>query len=279
MINYLKNLRSRIKHRLELAAFRRNGMLPWTPGYEWYRWDTISSVLASGRFNELVGTEKYGYRIDERVVEYPWFFSRLPQGKSRLLDAGSALNHPQLITLPALQEKKLYIATLAPEACCFWNLGISYLYEDLRDPIFKNESFDHIACISTIEHVGLDNTMLYTDEASKAEDNTGDYRATVRRLKKLLVPGGSLYVTFPFGRYVNHGWFQVFNAGMVDAVIEAFAPARMHETIFQYADDRWSVSTRERARDATCFDIHVQKEYDEDFAAFSRGIACLELTK
>ena len=125
----------------------------------------------------------------------------------------------------------------------------------------------------------MDNTMLYTDEKSKAENNAGDYINTVRKLRSLLVSGGSLYITFPFGRYVNHGWFQVFNAGMVDAVIDAFGPARVHETIFQYADDRWSVSTREKAKDATCFDIHVQKEYDEDFAAFSRGIACLELTR
>jgi len=279
MLKTFNTLLQMVRRRLELHYFMRNGMKPWTRGYEQYRWNTINNVLDSGLFNERIGSERFGYRVDERVVEYPWFFSRLPHGGGRILDAGSALNHHYLVQQPSLKEKKLYIATLAPEGSCFWNMGISYLFEDLRDSVFKSESFQYIACISTLEHIGLDNTLLYTGETSKNESRPKDFVATIRTLCRLLLPGGCMYVTFPFGLHVNHGWFQVFDSLMVDEVIDAFGPKEVNETIFQYADDRWSVSSRESAKEATCFDIHFQKEYDPDFAAFSRAVACLELKR
>ena len=261
------------------AVFELRGRKPWTPGYNHYKWKTIDSLLGEDTFRREIGTDGFGYRIDERVVEYPWLLDRLPAGGADLLDAGSTLNHASIVRHPKIAEKSLFISTLAPEAQAFWDLGISYVYEDLRCSHFRDEAFDLIACVSTLEHVGLDNTMLYTADGAKDERRPGDYLIAIAEMARMLKPGGRLYVTVPFGKMKNHGWFQVFDAAMLDQLIERFAPGGVHEEIFRYADDRWLRATREEAGDATCFDIHEQKQYDPDFAAFSRAVACLELVK
>ena len=275
-------LRTRARAARERAvreSFERGGRKPWTPGYEAYKWETIGSLLGQGAFERGIGSERFGYRIDERVVEYPWLLSRLPAGGGVMLDAGSSLNHLPLLEHPRVSEKDLFVATLAPEGQAFWDRGVSYVYEDFRRSHFRDEVFDLIACVSTLEHVGLDNTMLYTADGTKNENAPGDYLSAMGELRRLLKPGGRLYLTFPFGRRKNHGWFQVFDGAMIDGLIERFSPARVEEEVFRYADDRWGRSTRDEAKDATCFDINEQKRYDADFAAFSRAVACLELVK
>lgn len=280
MLSFLRRAKRMFLHSTPVqATFRAKGCLPWTLGYEEYKWSTIAKVLNEGNFDATIGTERYGYRIDERVVEYPWLFSRLPACGGLLLDAGSALNHEMLVNHPIMREKKVFISTLAPEGVAYWQLGISYVYEDLRNTCFREEFFDWVCCISTIEHVGMNNTMLYTKDASKAEKATKDYLVFLNACKKCLKPGGTLFMSFPYGGYKDHGWFQVFDAAMIDGLVQCFHPSRYEEAIFQYKDDRWCRSSRDAAKDATCFDIHFQKNYDSDYAAFSRGIACLELVK
>lgn len=282
MTYFLQRLRlylASIKSEAAYQRFKICGYKPWTPGYDRYKWEAISNVLCDNNFYELVGTERYGYRIDERIVEYPWLLSRLPEGPLTMLDAGSALNYWHIINQPKLRDKKLFISTLAPEGTAFWNMGISYVYEDIRETCFREEMFDCIACISTIEHVGMDNTFLYTEGRRQAETSEVGHLEFLDILRSRLKAGGKLFLSFPFGVKKDHGWFQVFDGAMVSRIIERFQPSRYVEEIFQYSGDRWHISTREAAKNATCFDINVQKEYDLDFAAFSRGIACLELVK
>lgn len=47
----------------------------------------------------------------------------------------------------------------------------------------------------------------------------------------------------------------------------------------QYSNDCRRLSSRDEAKDATCFDISVQEDYDPDFGALSRAVACLELVR
>jgi SAM-dependent methyltransferase len=254
-------------------------MKPWTRGYGAYKANSINKVLEDGTFESSQLAKGYGFRLDERIVEYPWLISRLPRGTGNLLDAGSVLNFDYILERPALKSKRIFISTLAPEPLCYWQKGISYVYEDLRASCFKEGYFDWIASLSTIEHIGLDNTMLYTADAAKKEKAGDSCLQAIREYRRMLKPGGILYLSFPFGRYENHGWFQIFNAPMVDQVIEAFAPDHVEEFHFRYEAEGWCVSSREASKNATYFDIHTQKIYDPDFAAASRAIVCLELVK
>jgi hypothetical protein len=261
-----------------IEQFLKNGSKPWTFGYHEYKWENIKRAIYSD-FNSIIGTPRFGYRIDERIVELPWLLSHLDDKPGVMLDAGSALNHLDILQHPKICVRKLFISTLAPEGSAWPELGVSYVYEDLRQTCFRENFFDVIACISTIEHIGLDNTFLYTGDTSKKEQNSEDYLNFLDTMRSRLKPCGSLYLSFPFGKACNHGWFHVFDAVMVDKLIARFQPADCRETIFYYSNDCWHVSTREEAADAACFDINVQKKYEPDYLAFSRSVACLELVK
>jgi len=265
--------------KFNLLIFSLTGKRPWSRGYTEYKEVSIKGILAKNQFNPEELGPGYGFRIDERIIEYPWLFSRLPETTGIFLDAGSVLTFEYILEHSALSTKKLFISTLAPEPHCFFQKGISYIYEDLRQSCLRDEYFDWIASLSTIEHIGMDNTMLYTDDQTKREQDQDAYLDAISEFRRLLKPGGVLYLSMPFGKHVNHGWFQVFDAGMLDRIIELFAPTSMKEFHFRYEPEGWLVSTRGESRDATCFDIHKSRSYDPDFAAFSRSVACLELVK
>ncbi len=258
--------------------FVRGGMKPWTKGYAEYKEHEIERALREKSFCAKELPRGYGFRLDERIIEYPWFFSRLPAGAGRLLDAGSILNFEFLLEQPSLQKKKIHICTLAPEQRCSWEKGISYLYEDLRRLPYGDDLFDWVVCLSTIEHVGMDNTR-YLGDGAKEEFRPADYLSALLELRRVLKTGGAIYLSAPFGKAANLGWFQVFDHEMVEKMIQAFDPTDAKEDYFLYQADGWHSCKANEAAAATVFDIHSAKDYDVDFAAAARAVFCLELKK
>jgi len=295
----LQHMLRKVRRRLRLSpprqddveAYLAGGRRPWSRGYEAYRNACVARAI---RDEAVMGAMRskgrlpagYGEFLDERVVEYPWVFSTMRPDAAMLLDAGSILNAAHLIDHPRLQNKKLHIVTLAPEDVCFWRLGVSYLFADLRRLPFADGTFDQVLCISTLEHVGKDNSIYTTDGAFR-ESRNADFEVAVRELGRVCKPGGQLLLSVPFGRFTDFGWYQQFDAALLDRVIAAFAPAKVDETFFRYADGGWQVSDRDSCADCEGFNIHDTKhfnprssrDYDPDFAAASRGIAALVLTK
>jgi hypothetical protein len=261
------------------VIFRLTGMRPWAFGYAPYKRRRITEIINLNEFDAESLPTGYGFRVDERIVEYPWFLSRLPSHPGTLLDAGSILNHEYLLKHPLLVSKRIFISTLAPEAECFWRYGVSYVYEDMRDSCFRDGNFDWIVSLSTVEHIGMDNTMLYTADAGKRESDKLAHLQATTEFRRLLRTGGTLYLSVPFGKHEDHGWFQIFDAAMVDRLIETFGPTQVTETHFRYTESGWVPSDRGASRDSTYFDIHKRKTYDPDFAAASRAVVCLELVK
>jgi SAM-dependent methyltransferase len=262
---------------LKRRKFMRSGMKPWTKGYIEYKEREIARALAEKSFSAGELSPKYGYRLDERIIEYPWLFSRLPAGKATLLDAGSVLNFEYLLRQPLLTEKKVHICTLAPEERCFWDLGVDYLFEDLRKLPYRDEWFDYIVCLSTIEHIGMDNS-LYTDNQPR-EQKPGDFLGAVTELKRVLKPGGTIYFSMPYGKAISHGWMQIFDEKMVEQLVQGFGPSKHLREYFAYKPDGWHRSNAVDCADARIFDIHHAKDYDADFAAAARAVCCIELKK
>jgi SAM-dependent methyltransferase len=260
--------------------YRARGRTPWTIGYHDQKMALVRDALTHPSLREAfrLGSalpRGYGTRLDERVVEYGWALSRLGEGPARLLDAGSTLNHEEILDLPLLREKTIHIVTIAPEPECFWWKGVSYLYADLRALPVRDDYYDEAVCVSTLEHVGRDNS-LYTGSASVAD---GDFLPAVRELRRVLKPGGVLLLTVPFGRRTELGFQLQFDLALVEQVRGAFQPAASRLDVFRYSASGWEVSDAASAADAEYFDVRTAPHFDPDFAAAARAVACLELRK
>lgn len=264
--------------RLKLAWYRARGRQPFTTGYGAYKEEQVRRILDRREFHPDRLPKGYGHGLDERIVEYPWLLAHLPPGPGQLLDAGSALNFSFLLDLPSLADKTIHICTLAPERQSFWAMGISYTFQDLRRTCYRDEFFDHIVSISTLEHVGLDNTRFYTGHASETRA-PNSYVVAVREMARILRPGGRLYLTVPYGRHEDRGWLQVFDSVMLDRVVESFAPASTLEQVFRYSGGEWQSSSRAEAADATYIDLHTAQSWQRGLPVAAESVACLVLTK
>jgi SAM-dependent methyltransferase len=293
----IRDLRLAFRHQVlawrneqELKGYLKSNRRPWRKGFHLYRAKYIDNVINDKPLLDIFRSNRslpqdFGYRIDARVVEIPWALSRLSSQDGRLLDAGSSFNTNYILNSPSLAKYKITIATLAPEPVCLWNLGISYVFSDLRHLDFRDDWFDAVVCISTIEHVGMDNS-LYAGSAEVAKRATSsDFLLAVRELKRIIKPHGVLYITFPFGRYEDHGWFQQFDSSLTDTLINEFNPRRYEETVFKYDPDGWKLSDRSSCSHCQFFDVRKSKyfdpksttDYPTDYPAGERAVICLEL--
>jgi hypothetical protein len=87
---------------------------------------------------------------EERAIEIPWCLARY-DGERRVLDIGTAFAEAAYIAgLRALGAPELVTVDLAEPAD---------VLADVRDLPFADGSFDLAYCISTLEHVGRDNSV------------------------------------------------------------------------------------------------------------------------
>jgi SAM-dependent methyltransferase len=138
---------------------------------------------------------------DERRIEIPWVLSRYG-GERRLLDVGYA-NAPAayLEALTALGAGELVGVDLADERLDI--PGLRPVKADLRALPFPDGAFDLVHCISTIEHVGWDNTVY----GLAAERDAGGMERALCELRRVLAPRGRLLITVPTGLDEHHDWF------------------------------------------------------------------------
>jgi SAM-dependent methyltransferase len=283
----------RARQRVTRRAYVSGGRLPWSPGYLAVREQLVTATLDDPALVRRFGEGRdlppgHGVALDERCVEYPWLFARLGERNCRLLDAGSTLNHANLVTRPELAARELHILTLAPEHQAFWQLGISYLYADLRDIPIRDAYYDEVVCASTLEHVGADNT-LYVAGRKAFEAAAGEGVDAIRELARVLKPGGRLLVTVPFGRRADHGTFVQFDAPMLAEVSGAFPGTVASSAFYRYSADGWQKATEEE-----CAELDYAAEtarasaegrppdperFDSDLAAAARAVAGIELLK
>jgi SAM-dependent methyltransferase len=276
----------------KIIIFKIGGGKPWGKGYLVFKLKYIKKIINDQQIikkfrNKENLPQKYGYALDERVVEYPWILSKIfISEKINLLDAGSALNFKEILNHDILKNKKITIVNLNPEENCFWQKGISYVFADIRDMPFKNNLFDLITCISTLEHVGMDN-ILYTKNLKYKEKKVFDFEKAIFDLKRVLKKGGRILITVPFGKYQNFNRFQQFDSNLINKVIKVFQPKNFEICYYKYTKNGWNVSDEQSFKNCEYFDILNTKYFDKknslgfdlDYAAASRAIACLELIK
>lgn len=284
--NYLRNrgVRQRLKKKEQWIA---KGQIPWDDGYVIFKEDSIKAAIEDDMLKEgikcKVLPQKYGIRIDERIVEYPWIISNLKKERCKMLDAGSTFNFHYLLTSDTVALKNLTIFTLCPENQFYNERGVSYHYGDLRDLPFKGEYFDEIICQSTLEHIDMDNSMYGSTPLTTTglkPQKSFEYLKVIDELIRVLKCRGTLLITFPFGRYENHGFFQQFDGDMLDKIKENMEiKGNLKIDFFQYHSTGWQFADQKACAKAESYNPHTRIGMKEDLAAHSRAVCCIKFIK
>jgi SAM-dependent methyltransferase len=265
-----------------ISQYLKNGSIPWSKGYNEFKVLSIDKEINNPiSFNENKIIKGYGRGVDERIIEYPWVISNLNKSKLKLLDAGSVFNYDFILKHPTISEKELFIQTYYPENNCFYKKRISYVYEDLRNIPFKNNFFDEVVCISTIEHIDMDNSIYgYSLPVNNTKLKSYDYLNVINELVRVLKKNGILLLTFPFGKFENHGFFQQFDIEMVKRITELLQLEGKNEIIFfKYLKHGWILSNENDCSDCESYNPHTGVGKKDDNAAHSRAICCIKFIK
>jgi hypothetical protein len=150
-----------------------------------------------------------GEGLSERVVEVPWAMRALASGSSaRILDVGTAFS--------SMVYRRLLVR-LPPGSVEFVDLadsevpGLKFHRADLRDLPFERDTFDLAICISTLEHVGMDNFKY-----DVASGGGGDVAA----LRELGRVAGRVLVTVPGGSDEDLGWQRQYSPQIFRGIAE-----------------------------------------------------------
>lgn len=286
LFNKLDSLfQSRQKNKI-IKEYIQHGKIPWSFGYHEYKWEQIRINLEAAQLIEQQPFKKlppgYGIGLDERIVEYPWIICNLSKEKSTLLDAGSTFNFEAIVSLEKIANKNLTIYTFHPESINYNHKRISYQYGDLRELPFKDAWFDEIVCQSTLEHIGMDNSLYgYSNHATEnPEKNNKEFMKVVYELERCLIPNGLLLITVPFGKYEHHKFFQQFDNEMI-LQITSFLKTRgtVDVTYFQYVVEGWAISNETDCMNSYSFNPHSGIGKGSDGAAHCRSTCCIKFSK
>jgi Methyltransferase domain len=149
-----------------------------------------------------------GVGMSERVIEIPWVLRGLTSVRAgRVLDIGTAFSPVVYKRLLLRQPHVVELADLAEVDI----VGLQSHVADVRNLPFAEGSFDVAICLSTLEHIGMDNTQ-YDIESGGA----GDLDA----LRELGRVARRVLVTVPAGDDRNMGWQRQYAPATFRRVVE-----------------------------------------------------------
>jgi SAM-dependent methyltransferase len=226
--------------------------------------DVIDRELAAVRGDEwkTFRSGRSTANMSERVVEVPWVLSRY-RSQSKVLDVGTASAFPRYLDLlRRLHVPELYGVDLRPRRIPMIQMAVG----DVRHLPYANGSFDLILCISTIEHVGLDNSG-YGVRADM--DSEGDVQA-LRELTRVLARGGQLLITLPFGASQTFKWFRQYDLAAWQRLSDAAAVEVGELATYSLNDAGW----------AQCSPTaNPTGGFQQSGARGARGVLCARVTR
>jgi SAM-dependent methyltransferase len=169
--------------------------------------------------------------VNERIVEVPFAFRALRDvaPPAAVLDVG-CVESTVALSLATLGYRTCAL-DLRPYPFAHPNLevAVARLEDFEREP----ESFDAVLCISTLEHVGLG---WYGEERLAPEAD----RRAMERLRTLLVPGGLIVLTVPFGRASVDAVQRTYDDEGLSALLEGLEVIE-REVVSQRDDRTWEL--------------------------------------
>lgn len=188
----------RLRLRLPQPWSRRLGQLLYLPRLASGHRDTRREFAEEKVIVRLVDSSQplaaVGAGLSERVIEIPWVLRRVGALRGdRVLDIGTAFS-PMiykwlLVRLPQSVEAVDLAAADIP--------GIRSHLADVRSLPLDSDRFDVAICLSTLEHIGMDNAQYRV-----ASGGGGDVEA----LRELGRVARRVLVTVPAGADLDMGW-------------------------------------------------------------------------
>ena len=204
------------------------------------------SKLSSDNILHLIDVPKMAYShsdpITERFTEYMWILKNL-KTKGCLLDVGCS----ESIFAEELSAKtKLEVYGIDIRE--YENPNFNFYKESALKMHFKNDFFDQVTAISSVEHFGLpwySNTDLDSDADQK----------TMKEIKRVLKPSGTLLITVPFGKGEGYKWCRKYNKKTLENLLKDFKIEEM--SFFTQTELGWyetDYKTAEECEDSVYFD-------------------------
>ncbi len=173
-----------------------------------------------------------GENLPERVVEL--LLARLSYWPgAAVLDVGHANSmacHRDMVrSLP--NPRNITGIDMAEPVYDVGELYAASVRRDICDTEFLDDTFDLVWCISSLEHIGMDNSGY---GEPRSDDAAAD--RALAEMMRITRPGGFILVTVPYGKFENHGWFRNFDEETLQDLLEVVRPqATVHELYFGHS--------------------------------------------
>jgi SAM-dependent methyltransferase len=156
-----------------------------------------------------------------------------------VLDVGTAFApfyYRRLLTAMA-RSVDLRIIDLAPAEIA----GAIFHRADIRSIPLPDATVDVALCVSTLEHIGMDNDRYGVQ--LKLEDKQPDVVA-LRELGRVTRPDGRIFVTVPAGAAREYAWFRQYSAqSWAAAVSQASLEVREISYFVHHGASGWTSAT------------------------------------
>ena len=167
---------------------------------------------------------------DERVVELPWVLARLT-GRTALEVGYAFAEAPYLAALLRAGFERLVGVDLAEATVP----GMETVRADIRELPFRDGEFDLVLCVSTLEHVGADNTQYGVEAPAGAESRL----RALRELRRVLARSGRLLLTVPCGEPGDYGWFRQEDVRGWNRLVARAGFFVEEQEVYELGEDGW----------------------------------------
>ena len=227
--------------RLAAGTLSRAGLLAeLVASGEFTRLRAIEDGIALARRARAARARPHGLTgppgTDERVVEIPWVLARY-RGERRVLDLGSANADPAYLAALVEAAPGAVGLDLAEAAIP----GLRTEVGDLRRLPFGDRAFDVAFCVSTLEHVGADNTTY------GVVSGEGGIPEALGELRRVLGRDGYALVTVPCGEEEDRGWFVQHGHEGWNRLFAAADFAVCDQELYVLGPDGWRVGDDDRS--------------------------------
>ncbi len=143
-----------------------------------------------------------GNAYDDRMIEYPYFAAWLMRREKGLdiLDVGCVLNHRLVGNFLLERCNRVWFCNPSVEYKLFIRNPVFYHVATLERSFPCGEQFQLVTCLSTIEHIGYDNSHYgFYDPPQYHKPQIEPLLDSLAKLAQLIAKGGSILISVPFG--------------------------------------------------------------------------------